>query len=337
MLTINSIYSSLCKNQVEIDKTYYSKINDFERNKDYVITEYILNKDELVLPYFLDIIFNKNISEFYYNNIFLNKTLLFTLFSSIFNIGDSIFNLFDDNVKEQIIIKFIKQMNNDLFKKGLFNKFKYNNHIDRIEFENILKNAESLKFSNNNIFKQYISDYLAINIYLLKIDNKQIDVDGCEYYLTKQFNNNINKFVPHFVILFEDNIYKPLLIHNKDTVYNSSILTYTEHKDIIDNIWVYLNINNVYIDNNIKNKPEKSKLKIVEQEVSEPKISEPEVIKIEISPKKYEYNFLKNLKIDFIKQLCNENSIELYKKSDKTSKNIHKFKKELIDELLLVC
>ena len=45
---------------------------------------------------------------------------------------------------------------------------------------------------------------------------------------------------------------------------------------------------------------------------------------------------LKKLKIEELKNLCNENSVSLQKKSDKTLKMINKLKIELIADLLKI-
>ena len=55
-----------------------------------------------------------------------------------------------------------------------------------------------------------------------------------------------------------------------------------------------------------------------------------------IQNKKYKIEILKDLKIDTIKNLCKENSIDLLKKSDRTSKMINKIKIDLINDLLMI-
>ena len=362
MLNINTIYNFLCEDQVKIDSNYYSKINYFEKNK----IEYKLDKDELDLPDCLNFIFNNNINDYYYVNINNNKILIFTLINSIFNIGNSIFNLYDNSIQNIIIYKFIKKIDNDLFKKGYFNKFKYGNYITPSDFQNLLLNINNYEENEiNNIFKKYLSDYLGINIYIIKINNQQIDYDRCEYYLTEQFNN-INKYVPNMVILYENNIYKPILMHNNK---DSSILLYSKNKNIIDNIWDYLKINDKLLskhisdsnpesesnsnsdsnpdsksdsnldnksDSNLDNKSDSNLDSNLDSKIKNELDTKPEKLVSTILNKKYEYNFLKNLKIDFIKTLCQENNIELLKKSDKTSKMINKIKKDLIDDLLII-
>lgn len=160
-----------------------------------------------------------------------------------------------------------------------------------------------------NLFKNYLSDYLGINLYIFHKINGLIDFDKSELYLTKYYNH-INKYVPHFLILYENEIYKPIL-----TSGFSSILKYSEHQEIIDNIWKYFKVEENVILENVNVSDENKEV-------------------IENKNKKYNIDKLKNLKVDEIKKMCEENNIELLKKSDKTNKMINKLKIELITELL---
>ena len=370
MLSVIDIYSNLCKEQEYIDM-YYSKIHNFEKkekNDDTYILSHILDKNESDLPHCFEIIFDKNIINYYYDNTndnINNKSLIFSLFNSILNIGDAIFNLYDNSNKELIITLFFKQLDNNLFKKGLYNKFKYNKQFDKYEIQQVLKNE--LKFESYdkiNILKKYLVDYLGINLYIFKIENEVINFDNSEYYLNKQYNNKINRFLPHFVLLYDDKMYKPLLMHNK-SLNNSSILTYSNNKDVIDNIWELLKIKESIekpiekpiekliekpiekpIEKLIEKPIEKLIEKLIEKPIEKPieKLIEKPIEKlieklnekpIETSSK-YTLTFLKNLKINFIKKLCEENNILLQKKSEKTSNLINKLKNELIQELLIL-
>ena len=321
MLSINYIYNFLNNKQENINKSFYDKINDFELNKSIIVKTVIENNNKLDkfnfdLPNSFDILFNKSIINFYYDNkIYKNKSPVFTLLNSFFLIGNEFFNLNDENEKTLIIKDFLKKIDDDLFQRDLYLKFDYtkNRNFNKAEFQEVIKNALQFKICNKfNLFKTYLSDYLGINLYIFHKINGLIDFDKSEFYLTKYYNN-INKYVPHFLIIYENEIYKPIL-----TSGFSSILKYSEHQEIIDNIWKYFKICDIVKVDNISENENK------------------EVIEIENENKNKKYNIdkLKNLKVDEIKKLCEDNNIELLKKSDKTGKLINKLKIELITELL---
>jgi len=367
MISINYISKFLSEKQVSIDNIYYTKINKFEKNKDVIIDvdkdKHELDKYELNLADSFNVLFNKSIIDFYYDNRFCkNKSLIFTLINSLLNIGNITFNLYDIFDKEIIIKDFIKKIDSDLFQLDLYNKFNYNKNkrFNKSDIQFVLKNAIQFKYCDKiNLLKEYISDYLGINIYILKIENGQIDYKNCEYFLTQKYGKNINKFLPHYILLHENEIYKPLLACKKE-LNNSSVLTYSAHKDIIDNIWNYFRINDLYVANdklriieNAKSGVTESVVENVTESVSEnvtesvtesvtenvtESVTESvtENVTESIQNKKYKIEILKDLKIDTIKNLCKENSIDLLKKSDKTSKMINKIKIDLINDLLMI-
>lgn len=326
MLSINYIYNFLDNKQENINKSFYDKINDFELNKNISIQPVTvieksnkLDKFNFDLPKSFDILFNKSIINFYYDNkIYKNKSPVFTLLNSFFLIGNEFFNLNDENEKTLIMKEFLKKIDDDLFQRDLYLKFDYskNRNFNKGEFQEIIKNVLQFKICDKfNLFKNYLSDYLGINLYIFHKINDLIDFDKSEFYLTKYYNNN-NKYVPHFLILYENEFYKPIL-----TSGFSSILKYSEHQEIIDNIWKYFKIEeNVIVENSNVNVSDENK-EVIENEN-------------ENKNKKYNINKLKNLKVDEIKKICQENNIELLKKSDKTNKMINKLKIELITELL---
>ena len=328
MLSINYIVSYLDDNQEKIDNLFYNKINNFELNSDFKVNK---NKDKFTneLPKSFDIIFNKNIENFYYDNkIYKNKSLIFTLLNSILVIGNKYFNLNNETEKELVIKEFLKKLDNDIFQKDLYNKYKYdkNKKFNKRDIQNVLKNSLQFKTCDKfHLLKEYISDYLGINIYIFNIKNDIIDFINSEFYLTSYYSDNINKYIPHFVIIYDNEIFKPL-ITDDHMLY--SILKYDVNNEIIDNIWNYFKLNDLYSENLKKNEL-KDKLK--EEEIKEN--NDNEIIQ---KNKKYNFIFFKNMKIDEIKKLCIDEEIELLKKSDKTSKMINKLKNELIDDLLKI-
>jgi len=373
MLSINYIQNYLTDEQVRIDSIYYSKINQFEKknienykeitnlnykhsnnsdnfnnsdNSDKNNTIKLENYCEKLYNSF-DILFNLNNVDYYYNNrLFRNKSSVFTFLNSIFNIGDDFFNIFDEKTRENIIKKFIKTIDNDLFEKNLYNKFNYskNRKFNKSDIQDNLKNSFQFKnIQKFELIKQYIADYLGINIYVIHVNSTVIDFKKSEYYLSQNFNNSYIKFLPNFILLCENEIYKPIL--NK----NNSIIRYSDNNNIIDKLWKLLDIKIIDNVDILDNK------KLVCEEI----LKEPFIDKIEekdkknifnsyfnesintnnvsiISDVKYKIDDLKNLKITDIKTLCEENNILLKKNSEKTLKMINKLKEELIEELLLV-
>ena len=305
MLSINYIHNFLSNKQETINQNFYDKINEFELNKNVPVKkekviDNKLDKFNFNLPESFDILFNKSTLNFYYDSkIYKNKSPVFTLLNSFLLIGNEFFNLNNENEKILIIKDFLKKMDDDLFQKDLYLKLDYtkNRNFNKGEFQEVIKNALQFKICDKfNLFKMYLSDYLGINLYIFHKVDGLIDFDKSEFYLTKYYNN-INKYVPHFLILYENEIYKPIL-----TSGFSSILKYSEHQEIIDNIFKYFKIeDNIAIINPV----------------------------VESNSKKYTIDNLKNLKVEEIKNLCKDNNIDLVKKSDKTGNMINKLKIEL--------
>ena len=339
MLSINYLSNFLGDKQINIDNYYYNKINKFERNKNIDLTNIgdsnLKNKFNLDLPQSFNILFNNNIIDFYYDNKkYKNKSLIFTFIGSILSIIDETFNLYDLNEKENIIKDFITLIDNDLFQKDLYTKFNYtkNRRFNKSDIQLVLKNALQFKYCDKfYLLKEYISDYLGVNIYIINLNNDVIDFLNCNYYLTKNYNNNYNKYIPNFIVINDNDIYKPLLKYNKEILYNTSSLMYSDNKDIIDNLWKYLNIDEIYISN-IKLKEEEENNK-KQKEINEQEKNNEDN---ETKKSKYSIDFLNNLKIDSLKKLCTDNSILLQKTSEKTNKMINKLKNELINDLLKI-
>ena len=305
MLSVNYIINYLSEKQNKIDNNQFYKINDFEKKTD---------KNQCNLKESFEILFNKSMVDFYYdNNLFKNKSSLFSFINSIFTISDELYKLKNMEEKEIIIKDFLKKLDKELFEKDLYNKFGYNKDrsFNKADMEIALKNSLLFKVCENfNLLKDYIVHYLGINIYIIEIENNLIVFEKCNYFLTKYYNN-INKFVPHFIILNDNGIFKPILMHNKNNKCGSSIITYSKYKDLIDNLWNNLNIHEEIKD--INSNPIEGN-----------------------NEKKYTLNLLKDLKLENLKNLCIENNIELTKKSEKTLKLINKLKADLINDLLTI-
>jgi hypothetical protein len=315
MLSINYISKFLSENQEDIDVIFLKKLKNFEKNNN--INNEIIKKIGNELPESFDILFNKSLKDFYYNNkYFKNKSPIFTFFNSIFVIGDELFNLFNEIEKERVIKDFIKKMDDDLFEKKLYYKFEYtkNRRFNKSDIQMVLKNGFQFKYCDKfNLLKEYLSDYLGINIYIFHKKNDIFDMDNSEIYLSKKYNNNIQKSLLNFFIIKDNDIYKPLLLNQIDNT--NSIIKYSLYNDLIDNIWEFFKLE---VEN-------KTKIEIhtkVNEIVSEKKCN------------KYTYNDVKHLKINELKDLCIKINIDLLKKSEKTGKLINKLKDELINDLL---
>jgi hypothetical protein len=341
MLSVNYISNFLDDKQVYINDIFYNNINEFELNKDFKKTdpkkeEYKLDKYQYNLHQSFDIIFNKSITNFYYDSkIYKNKSPIFTLLNSIFLIGNKYYNLYSENEKEVIMKDFIKRIDNDLFQKDLYTKFNYakNRRFNKSDIQSVIKNAFLFKYCDKlNLFKEYLSDFLGVNIYIFKVYNGSVDFNHNENYLTKYFGDNITKYVPHFIILHENEIYKPLMKINSE--YEYSLLKYSEEKDIIDNVWNYFKINDLQKSIEEKNASTVEIKNLVEKDNIENIETIETIDNIEMKQNKYNDSYLKSQKIEFIKKLCNDESIILTKISEKTGKTINKLKNELIEDLL---
>lgn len=295
MLSIDYISKILADKQLDIESYYFKQINSFERNT------IELDKYQLNLYTSLTEIFEKNIDKFYIdNNLYKNNSAVFTLINSILVIIDEYININSEYEKEIIIKELLTNMDNDLFQKDLYNIYEYNKNksFNKSDIMSALKNSlQFIECDNFNLIKRYLSDYLKINIFILCVENKQLNFANSEKYLPKYYNDKINKFLPNFIIIHENNIYKPVLMHNKELLGKSSSILYSNYKDIIENIWTYFKIK-------------------------------------DINPLYPTIVSIKNLKIDELKNLCIENNIDLKKKSDRSTNMVNKIKNDLILDLV---
>jgi len=343
MLNTNYIIKFLGSKQEEIDQKIYEKIKPFELNKTIDLNKYLNDSFE--------VIFNKSLKDFYYENkSYTNKSLIFTFINSILSITNHTFEILTFEEKEKTIKDFIMKMDKDLFGKNLYNEFEYNKNKFFSKSNIQVALSESFLYKNSeqiNLLKQYIADYLGINIYVFKIFDNQFDIKSSELYFSTKYRG-IQKYLPSVFILKVNQIYRPLLI-NSDNVENS-IITYSVYKDIIDNIWRTYGIDKkqeelqqekqqekqreenelnesiqVEIQENIQGNSQENKK---EEQTQEPKLL------IDGKINKFTFDKIKNLKVDELRELCKENDIETVKKSDKTMKLINKLKSEMIDDLL---
>ena len=113
-------------NKEDLNKEYFNK-KDFNKkdfNKKDLNFKKIYNYN---LPQSFDIIFNKSITNFYYDNtLCVNKSNIFTFINSILLAINETFNLNKDNEKENIVKILVKKIDSELFELNLYSKFNYN-------------------------------------------------------------------------------------------------------------------------------------------------------------------------------------------------------------------
>ena len=334
MISVNYIAKFLDNKQTKIDDSFYNNLKDFERNDtehekiptNIIANNLKINKYYLNLDNSLEILFNKKINNFYYDNkIYKNKSPVFTLLNSIFIILDDFFNIHDESEKENIMKTFLKNMDEDLFKKDLYTKYCYNKNknFNKANIQEILKNVYHFKsYDYFDLFKEYLCDFLSINIFILKINHDIFDIENSEYYLTKYYNNQFNKYLPTLIILNNDGLYKPIIYNDIKT--QDSIIKYSNEEELIDNLFIYFKLDEL--------------LEIQKKEYMQEKDSEIQEkdskIQEHSTEKKFNIGTIKNLKIEELQKLCETHNISIFKKSEKTDKDIKKLKLELINDLL---
>ena len=307
-----------------------------EKNETNIIKKYEPIYD--ALNYFFDT--DSNIFSIYKK--LENNNELYTFMNSIFSIGDEIFILNNFQNKKNIMKSLIKKMDDELLKDDLYFLYNYdkNRKFNKEKLMTVLK--ELYKFSVEretiHLFKQYLSDYLGINIFVIGLINNNIDYDNKEFYLTHKYGLSYNKYAQTFILITENNLYYPLI---KNTNNNFNGLNYEEIEKYLDKflkfydikleedvvnkmeeININININNSQLDiENINNNGENN---------NDNKINNNKKMNINIE------NELKKLKLEELRIKATEKKISIQKISDKTSKMINKTKGELIEELLKI-
>ena len=268
-----------------------------------------------------------------------NNNELYTFMNSIFSIGDEIFILNNFQNKKNIMKSLIKKMDDELLKDDLYFLYNYdkNRKFNKEKLMTVLK--ELYKFSVDretiHLFKQYLSDYLGINIFVIGLINNNIDYDNKEFYLTHKYGLTYNKYAQTFILITENNLYYPLI---KNTNNNFNGLNYEEIEKYLDK---FLKFYDIQLEETVINKMEEINVNIninnsqldIENinnndKINKDKINNNKKININIE------NELKKLKLEELRIKATEKKISIQKISDKTSKMINKTKGELIEELL---
>ena len=330
MLSVNYISNFLNNKQELIEDKFYNSLNNFELNENFEKNNIKINeKNEILeknscitekyetiydsLHYFFDDDSNK----FSIYKKLENNNELYTFMNSLLSIGDEIFMLNNFQNKKGIMKNLIKKMDDDLLKEDLYFLYNYdkNRKFNKEKIMTVLKELYKFNVERETIhlFKQYLSDYLGINIFIIGVINNTIDYDNKEFYLTHKYGLNYNKYAQTFILITENNLYYPL-IKNSNNNFNG--LNYEEIKKYLHK---FLNFYNITIEEEINKKEEESINIIINKENKI--INENE-------------NNLKKLKLEELRKKALEKNISIQKISDKTSKMINKIKAELIEDLL---
>jgi len=305
-----------------------------EKNETNIIKKYEPIYD--ALNYFFDT--DSNIFSIYKK--LENNNELYTFMNSIFSIGDEIFILNNFQNKKNIMKSLIKKMDDELLKDDLYFLYNYdkNRKFNKEKLMTVLK--ELYKFSVEretiHLFKQYLSDYLGINIFVIGLINNNIDYDNKEFYLTHKYGLSYNKYAQTFILITENNLYYPLI---KNTNNNFNGLNYEEIEKYLDK---FLKFYDIKLEEDVVNKIEEININIninntqldIENinndENNNDKMNNNKKMNINIE------NELKKLKLEELRIKAIEKKISIQKISDKTSKMINKTKGELIEELLKI-
>ena len=243
MLSVNYISNFLQEKQDKISYKDFQKILDIQKEDEYfqnikkeksssIITSiststttlsssssindqtpFIINTNNQKNPLFY--FFGENVNNYSIFKKVENKNELFTFLNSIFHIGNEYYSIESFQTKKSIMKTLIKKMDDDIIKKDLYFAFNYDKNR-KFNKEKIMKTLQELyrfKVDRDTIalFKQYVADYLGINIFIIGIINNKIDFDNREFYLCHKYGTQFNPYVQSFFLINQDNIYYPLL------------------------------------------------------------------------------------------------------------------------------
>ena len=160
---------------------------------------------------------------------------IFTFFSSLFMIGNEEYQLFDYQEKLSLVKKCIKKIDDELFLENHYEKYEYNKnkYFNKEKILNVLKEAFQLRTDDYfNLMIQHIANYLGVNIFIFEIKNRDI-VSKLVYKSNKYkiknhcdvSQNEFNKYLPHFILIKEDDMYQPIVKINNSS---NNYLTYED-------------------------------------------------------------------------------------------------------------
>ena len=337
MISLNSVIKFLSENNKNKKINDYDSIPKFELKKDamkilenietkHIEPIYKENNDDFnkriftkSLPETFKIIFNNDIDKYYIENKisrnYKNKTSIFTFINSLFMIIYSQYILYTDSEKESNIKSFLKKISDELFQKELYQKFSYNvnRRMNKSNLQEILGKSFTFKYDESlfPLLQQYIVDYFGINVFVLCLTNNNIDFINSYYILASYYKIKTNPLLPTFILVKDNDIFKPLMDSNDDNT-DTLCFLYSKNKNIIESLWKYFKLDEI---------------EICIEELKEDKNGMEETFN------NLDLSKLKKLKVDELKEICIKYEISLTKMSDKTSKMINKTKTELIDDI----
>ncbi len=240
---------------------------------------------------------------------------VYTFMTSVFAILDGLFLLKGKEEKERIIKQLFKKIHMELFLNGLYQKYLYNKYrkFNKEDLHKVLNSVLlfRVEFEDIHIIHQIVADYLGLNIFIFQIsDVNKIDFDNSKSYLTKQYEGIENPYIPNIMLIRYNDFYYPI-IHCNDS--DQSVLKYSVHREYIDNIWRLMNLN---IKDNFEKKLKNDEIKESNEELAK------------------EIEKLNKMKMEELVTKAESLNISIYKKSDKTDKNIKKKKQELLDDII---
>ena len=364
MLSVNYISNFLQEKQDKIPFKDFQKILDVQKDNDYFQhikneklstnismndqTPFISNTNNQKNPLFY--FFGENVNNYSIFKKIENKNELFTFLNSIFHIGNEYYSIESFQTKKSIMKTLIKKMDDDIIKKDLYFAYNYDKNR-KFNKEKIMKTLQELyrfKIDQETIplFKQYVADYLGINIFIIGIINNKIDFDNREFYLCHKYGTQINPYVQSFFLINQDNIYYPLLQNITKDKQNHA-LSYDQIQPYLNKILTFYSIsleekkneelsinsnknesNNESKSNNESNNESKSEI----ENKNEYKNTEKDVIKTST----YQESQLLKLKLDELKSIATKHNINLQIISSISGKLIFKKKAELIEDLKLI-
>ena len=295
---------------IELNSNDNSSINSNDFNKRILIKS---------LPETFKIIFNNDIDKYYIENKisrnYKNKTSIFTFINSLFMIIYTEYILYTDSEKESNIKSFLKKISDELFQKELYQKFCYNvnRRMNKSNLQEILGKSFTFKYDEGlfPLLQQYIVDYFGINVFVICLTNNNIDFINSYYILSSYYKIKTNPLLPTFILIKDNDIFKPLMDSNDINDNNNDTLCflYSKNKNIIESLWKYFKLDEIEI--------------CIEELKDDKNGTEETFNNLDLSK-------LNKLKVDELKEICIKYEISLTKISDKTSKMINKTKTELI-------
>ncbi len=282
----------------------------------------------------LEVFFGNKMNDYQWIDYkYRNRNFVYTYFHSFFSIFDDMFIHKSEIEKTTIIKDCLKKMLEELYIEGNYQKYYYhkNRKFKKEWIQTTLNHAlllnQKVNIEHFYIIQQYISDYFGVNTFVISLlEDGNIDFDKNQSYCTKQYGGIMNPYIPHLFILKKGEIYYPIIGNNSIDNY----LLYRVQKDILDKVYSYYDLNKMYeimFEKNHETEPQ-----ILEETVEEVGAGRERDVQF-IDYSTLSITQLRNKKIVELHEMANELHISIYKKSEKTAKDIKKTKDELLQDI----